>query len=138
LRIATRTSRSLIEQRREKSLRNRAAAGTIAAAFPAVESVRIQLQLESTTTPVPAAQIHALYPSAPAYFDFSCPYGDCDGSLDLNGAVVALLEEAGSRTTGKVRCSGTRIAAELKREPCGLSASYLVTAQYQAAGKPGG
>ena len=138
MRIVARTTRSLVEQRREKSLRRRAAAGTIAIAFPVVESVRIQLQMDSSTTLAPAGQTHALYPSAPAYFEFSCPHGDCDGSLDLNGVVLPLLKSAGAHATGTVRCSGSRIAGGMTREPCKLLASYWIFAQYQATKKATG
>lgn len=138
MRIAARTTRSLIEQRREKSMRRRAAAGTLENACPAIESVHVQLQVDSSTTPVPAPQTHALYPAAPAYFEFSCPHGDCDGSLDLNDIVLPLLKKAGSQVTGSVRCSGSRIAGGMTREPCQLVANYWVSAQYQAAKKATG
>ena len=91
MRIVSRTTRSLLEQKREKSLRRRVAAGNIAKAYPRVELVRLQLRFLPASGSVPAAQIHALYPSAPAYFEFACPYGDCDGSFDLNAVVQPFL-----------------------------------------------
>ncbi len=45
--IVSRTARSVREQQREKSLRKREAAGTLATAFPLSEQVRIHLQFVS-------------------------------------------------------------------------------------------
>jgi len=132
MRIVSRTTRSLLEQKREKSMRNSAAARTLAAAFPAVEQVRIQLQFVSQKGPAPAARTHALYPSAQAYFEFACPYGDCDGSFDLNSIVLPMLADAGSRAEGTLQCSGTRTAAGMTRQPCKLRADYWISAQHQA------
>lgn len=132
MRIVSRTTRSLLEQKREKSLRRRVAAGTIAKAFPRVEQIRLQLRFLPTAGSVPAAQIHALYPSAPAYFEFACPYGDCDGSFDLNSVVQPLLADNGARVEGTLLCSGTRTAAGMTRQPCKLRADYWVSAQHQS------
>lgn len=131
MRIVSRTTRSLLEQKREKSLRRRVAAGTIAKACPGVEQIRLQLRFLPTTGAVPAAQMHALYPSAPAYFEFACPYGDCDGSFDLNAIVLPLLADTGSRAEGTLLCSGTRTATGMTRQPCRLRADYWISAQYQ-------
>lgn len=132
MRIVSRTTRSLLEQKREKSLRKRVAAGTIAKAFPRVEQIRLQLRFLPTAGSVPAAQIHALYPSAPAYFEFACPYGDCDGSFELNTVVGPLLTDTGARVEGTLHCSGTRTAAGMTRQPCRLRADYWIGAQYQS------
>src|ERR1700741_1689475 len=97
--IVSRTTRSLLEQKREKALRRRTAAGTIAHSFPSVAQVRLQLRFVATTGPVPAAQVHSLFPSAPAYFEFACPYSDCDGSFDLDTVALPLLR--GSEAQGE-------------------------------------
>ena len=131
MRIVSRTTRSLLEQKREKSLRRRVAAGNIAKAFPGVELIRLQLRFLPTAGSVPAAQIHALYPSAPAYFEFACPYGDCDGSFDLNSVVLPFLRDGGSQAEGTLQCSGTRTAAGMTRQPCRLRADYWIGAQHQ-------
>jgi hypothetical protein len=138
MRIVSRTTRSLLEQKREKSLRRRVAAGNIAKAYPRVELVRLQLRFLPVSGSVPAAQIHALYPSAPAYFEFACPYGDCDGSFDLNAVVQPFLAKAGSQTDGTLLCSGTRTAAGMTRQPCKLRADYWVSAQHQAISRAAG
>lgn len=132
MRIVSRTTRSLLEQKREQSLRRRTAAGTIGKSFPTVLQVRLQLQFHALSGAVPAAQVHALYPSAPAFFEFACPYGDCDGGFDLNAVALPLLRKADGQCEGSLQCSGTRTAAGLTRQPCRLRADYWISAQYQA------
>jgi hypothetical protein len=138
MRIVSRTTRSLLEQKREKSLRRRVAAGTISKAFPGVEQIRLQLRFLPATGAVPAAQTHALYPSAPAYFEFACPYGDCDGSFDLNAVILPLLAGTGSRADGTLHCSGTRTATGMTRQPCRLRADYWISAQHQTINRATG
>ena len=132
MRIVSRTTRSLLEQKRERSLRNRQAAGTLAAACPRVERVRIQLRFLPVTGSVPAAQTHALYASAPAWFEFACPFGDCDGSFDLNAIVKPLLARSGPQASGSLHCSGTRTGSAMTRQPCQLRVDYWTAAEYQA------
>lgn len=132
MRIVSRTTRLLLEQKREKSMRNSAAARTLAAAFPSIELVRIQLQFVSQKGPVPAARTHMLYPSAQAYFEFACPHGDCDGSVDLNSVVLPLLRSSGSEVEGTLHCPGTRTGTGDTRPRCGQRVDYWVAARYQA------
>ena len=138
MRIVSRTTRSLLEQKREQSLRRRTAAGTIAKSFASIEQIRLQLQFLPTTGNVPAAQVHALYPSAPAYFEFACPYGDCDGSFDLNSIALPLLARSGAQADGSLQCTGTRTAAGMTRQPCKLRADYWISAQYQTITRAAG
>ena len=115
MRIVSRTARSLLEQKREKSMRKRQAAGTLATAFPRVEQIRIQLRFISKLGAVPAAQTHALYPSAQAYFEFACPHGD-----------------------GTLHCPGTRTGGGTTRPPCNQRVDYWIAAQYQAIARATG
>ena len=137
MRIVSRTARSLLEQKREKSMRKRQAAGTLASAFPRVEQIRIQLRFINKMGTVPAAQTHALYPSAQAYFEFACPHGDCDGSIDLNEIALPLLRTSGVQLDGTLHCPGTRTgggtgtAGATVRPPCGQRVDYWIAAQYQ-------
>lgn len=132
MRIVSRTQRSIREQEREKSVRKREAAGTLAAAFPRSELVHIHLQFVAAGGPAPAARTHALYPSADAYFEFSCPHGDCDGSIDLNDVVLPLLRSSGARADGTLRCPGTRAAGGGPRPRCNQRVDYWVVARYQS------
>lgn len=132
MRIVSRTTRTLLEQKRERSLRSRQAAGTLADCCPGVERVRIQLRFVPATGVVPAAQTHGLYPSAPAWFEFACPFGDCDGGFDLNAVIKPLLSRAGAQASGSLICGGTRTGSALSRQPCRLRADYWAAAEYQA------
>ena len=131
MRIVSRTTRSLLEQKRERSLRNRQAAGTLAGACPNLERVRIHLRFIPVAGVAPAAQTHELYPSAPAWFEFACPYGDCDGSFDLNAVVKPLLAKAGTQASGSLHCSGTRTGNAMTRQPCKLRLDYRAAAEYR-------
>jgi hypothetical protein len=138
MRFVSRTTRSLLEQSREQLLRRRVAAGTLGNAYPDVEQVRVELRFATSASAVPASQRHALYPSAPAYFEFPCPFGDCDGSFDLNGVASPLLKNSDSQADGTIGCSGSRICSGMTRQPCSLRADYWITAQYQASSDPRG
>lgn len=131
MRFVSRTTRSLLEQSREQSLRRRAAAGTLGRAFPEVERIRVELRFGSSVGSAPAAQVHALYPPAPAYFEFACPFGDCDGSFDLNGVASPLLANSSPQAHGTIQCSGSRTCSGTTRQPCSLRADYWITAHYR-------
>lgn len=137
MRFVSRSTRSLLEQSREQLLRRRAAAGTLGNAFPDVEQIRVELRFAASASSVPAAQRHALYPPAPAYFEFACPFGDCDGAFDLNGVASPLLMNSNPQANGTIQCSGSRTCSGMTRQPCNLRADYWITAQYQATGPKG-
>lgn len=131
MRFVSRTTRSLLEQSREQAQRRKAAAGTLGNAFADVDQVRIVLRFVASAGTVPAAQLHTLYPSAPAYFEFACPFGDCDGSFDLNGIATQLLANSDAQVKGSLRCTGSRTCGELPRKACSLRVEYWITAQYR-------
>ena len=132
MRIVSRTARQVREQQREKSMRRREAAGTLATAFPGTEMVRVHLQFLSNVGPVPAPRTHALYPSSQAYFEFACPHGDCDGSIDLNAVALPLLRSAGTQVNGTLHCPGTRTADGGARPRCNQRVDYWIVARYQS------
>jgi len=136
MRIVSRTTRSVRDQQRENSMRKRDAAGTLATAFPRAELVRIHLQFVSNDGPVPAARTHALYPSAQAYFEFACPYGDCDGSIDLNAVALPLLRSGATEANGTLSCPGTRTVEGDVRPRCNQRVDYWITARYQSVARP--
>jgi hypothetical protein len=130
MRLAARPSQPNAEQRRELSRRKRVAAGPLSSAFPAVESVRIELTFQDESSQQPVRQLHALYPAAPAYFEFSCPHGDCDGALDMNEIMSAMLKRSESNADGTLRCPGFRAGPGMTKRPCSLDAFYRIAAQY--------
>lgn len=132
MRFAARSTQAIIDQRREQSRRKRAAASAIGEAFPAVETIRIELSFRDLTRQEPAGQSHVMYPSAHAYFEFACPYGDCDGSLDLNSVVTSLMTHSTLQVQGMIRCPGLRTGKGMTKQPCGVHAHYRIAVQYGA------
>jgi hypothetical protein len=111
--------------------RDRAAAPVVRATFPTVEQLRIELKFEAPGSSAPTPQSHLLYPPAPAFFEFPCPYWDCDGQFDLTGAVRAALADATHRAEGVLECQGSRICDRASRRPCLLRLCYEVAATFQ-------
>jgi len=138
VRLASRSTQAIIEQRREQLRRKRAAASTIGSAFPAVETIRVELSFRDSTRQEPAGQSHIMYPSAHAYFEFACPYGDCDGSLDLNAVASSLMAHSTSQAQGTIQCTGLRTGKEMTKQPCGVHAQYRIAAQYAGNARAAG
>jgi len=91
-------------ERMEQFRRDRATAPVLRATFPTVEQLRIELKFEAPSSNAPTAQSHVLYPPARAYFEYPCPYRDCDGHFDLGSAVRAALCDAKHRAEGVLEC----------------------------------
>ncbi len=119
------------QERRERLRRDRAAALALRMVFPAVEQLRLELTFESTTSSTPAPQSHVLHPPARAFFEFPCPYADCDGQFDLTGAVNVALADPVQRAQGTLECSGVRARQIGSKQPCQLRLIYTVTATYR-------
>lgn len=138
MRIVSRTTRSVREQQREKSLRKREAAGVLATAFPRTDLVHIHLKFVSKQGPAPAARTHELYPAAQAFFEFTCPHGDCDGSIDMDAIVRPLLRSAGTQADGTLHCPGTRTGDGGVRPRCNQRVDYWIVARYQSVTRAAG
>ena len=108
--------------------RDRAMAPELRAAFPAVRQLRIELKFEGPSSSAPTPQSHVLFPPARAFFEYPCPYSDCDGQFDLGGAVKAALADATHRAEGVLECRGSRGRDRASRGPCLLRLIYEVTA----------
>ncbi len=136
MRLVTRSSVSLAEQRREQSRRRRVAAGTLGESFPQVQHLRIRLAFQDSAGPAPTGQIHDVYPSAPALFEFPCPHGGCDGGFDLTDAARSLMRASKPYAEGSQQCGGSRASQGPVRQPCTLRLSYRIAVQFEpAAGK---
>lgn len=131
MRLTAPSSRMTLDQRREQTRRRRIAAGPLAAAFPVVELVRIQLNFVDSSSHPPSGQVHVIYPPAPAFFEYACPYGDCDGGLDLNDAVASMVAKSTPQAEGTVGCTGFRAGAGPVKRPCELLAKFRIAAEYQ-------
>jgi hypothetical protein len=115
----------------DQSRRERAAAQVLRTLFPGLQHLRIELSFRGPTSSVPTPQSHMLYPPARAFFEYRCPYSDCDGQFDLGDAVKAALADAAHRTQGILECSGSRGRDPTSRRPCLLQLIYEVTATYR-------
>ena len=114
----------------ERLRRSRAAAPSLRVAFPSVQQLRLELSFASTTTNIPASQSHVLHPPARAFFEFPCPYADCDGRFDLTGAVELLLGNRLVKAAGTLKCQGHRPDRRVPRTPCQLHLTYEFTVTY--------
>jgi hypothetical protein len=115
----------LRRRRGEQRQRERAAAPSVAATFPGVDTLRLEMTFAGVA-PTPASQGVVLHAGAPAFFEFACPCNDCDGSIHLGDAVSSAVRTRVRRATGTVACSGNRVVAGTAA-PCALRASYVVT-----------
>ena len=115
--------------------RERAAAPQLRVAFPGVQQLRLELKFEGVTTNIPASQSHVLHPPARAFFEFPCPYADCDGQFNLTGAISLLLADrpskAGiSKAEGVLKCQGQRPDRRTTRASCQLHLNYEFIVTY--------
>ncbi|MBV8146376.1 MAG: hypothetical protein JO184_15370 [Gammaproteobacteria bacterium] len=116
--------------RMDQLRRDRATAPVVRTAFPALQHLRIELRFQGSGASVPTPQTHLLYPPARAFFEYQCPYSDCDGHFDLDGAVRAALAAATHRVEGVLECHGARGQDHASRRPCLLQLVYAVSLTY--------
>jgi hypothetical protein len=119
------------QERKDQLRRDRATAQVLRTAFPTVQHLRIELSFQGGTSSTPTPQSHVLYPPAAAFFEYRCPYSDCDGQFDLGSAVNTAIAEATHRAQGVLVCRGSRGLDPASRRPCLLQLNYKVTATYQ-------
>jgi len=119
------------QQRREQWRRDRAAALALRIVFPTVQQLRLELTFQDAPSCTPAPQSHVLHPPARAFFEFPCPYADCDGQFDLTGAVNDALTHPAHQAQGVLECSGMRPTQNIgSKQPCQLHLNYTVIASY--------
>jgi hypothetical protein len=124
LAVSVTTRKEQVEQLR----RERATAPALRTAFPTIKHLRIDLKFQGSGSSVPTAQTHLLYPPAHAFFEYLCPYSDCDGQFDLESAVRAASADTTHRAEGALECRGSRGQDPASRRPCLLQLIYEVTA----------
>ena len=130
MRLAARGLTEGRQERLDRRRRDRAAALALRAAYPGVERLRLDLHFHGARN-VPASQSHELHPPARAFFEFPCPYADCDGQFDLNNAVTAALSDGKRQVQGEMECTGSRARDHASKQPCRLQLIYKITALYQ-------
>jgi hypothetical protein len=121
---------SVFRERKERLRRARDAAQTLRSAFPTAMLVNVRLQFLPASAPPHAAQSFVMYPAARAFFEYPCPYGDCDGVYELHAAAIQVLGRESAEVSGTLECTGVRSRDGLQRQPCGLAMSYTITAQH--------
>lgn len=119
------------QERKDQLRRDRATAQVLRTAFPSLQNLRIELRFEGGGSSTPTPQSHVLYPPAPAFFEYRCPYSDCDGQFDLGSAVKTATADAKHQAQGVLVCRGSRGLDPSSRRPCLLQLNYDVTATYQ-------
>jgi hypothetical protein len=119
------------KEQTEQLRRDRATAPLLRTAFPSLQHLRIELRFQDSGSSVPTSQTHMLYPPARAFFEYQCPYSDCDGQFSLDGAVKAALADSRHRAEGVLECHGSRGQDIASRRACQLQLTYEVTATYQ-------
>src|SRR6516164_11363624 len=97
---------ALRQERGDQLRRERVTAPVLRAKFPTLEQLRIELKFEAPNAAAPTPQSHELYPPARAFFEFPCPYWDCDGRFDLGGVVSSSMTDSTHRTEGVLGCRG--------------------------------
>src|SRR5246127_3304739 len=120
------------QERRDRLRRDRAAALALREVFPAVQQLRLELLFQGSTSNTPAPQSHTLHAPARAFFEFPCPYADCDGHFDLAAAVETVICDPTRRAAGELRCYGMRAVHVGDKKSCQLLLCYTVTATFEA------
>jgi len=133
MKLATVSAESSRQQRYERLRRDRAAAQAIRAAYPTIATLGLELHFEGPDARVPADQRHVMHPPARAFFQFPCPYADCDGQFNLSEAVRAALTMSKKSAVGVLECSGLRVKDQSGRQPCKLHVHYVISPQYSRA-----
>lgn len=118
-----------VQLRRMQWVRDRASAQTLRSAYPGVALIRIELKFRDSPAggTTPAAQSHTVHPPAPAFFEYFCPYADCDGKFDLGPAATQAMNASMAHVEGTLECGGMRSRDGLPRQPCGLCLSYTLS-----------
>ena len=135
MRLALVTPAAKREVRREQLRRGRDTALALRQAFPGVEHVRLDFRFQSNGSTTPAVQSRTLHQAARAFFEFPCPFADCDGQFNLGSAVRIAVAGPAHRTTGELECCGKRRVRLGAPDPCQLRLTYTVTAVFESADK---
>jgi hypothetical protein len=128
---ASPSAESARQQRHDRLRRDRAAAQAIRSAYPTIVTLRLELHFEGSEARVPADQVHVMHPPARAFFEFPCPYADCDGQFNLSDAVGAALASTKKSAAGVLECIGLRAKDHAGRQSCKLHLHYTITPEYQ-------
>jgi len=93
--------------------------------------VRVELAFPAESLMAQGGQAFSIYPAAKAHFVYPCPYGDCDGTYDLNEIAFGSLQSGKRKTRGTLTCTGHRARNGKLACPCELAASYTITVRLE-------
>jgi hypothetical protein len=131
MKLALITPAAKRQELRERLRRSHATALPLRVLFPRVQQLRLEFVFRGPGPTTPAMQSHTLHAAARAFFEFPCPYADCDGEFDLSTAVKAALADPTHHATGGLECSGKRAKRMGASELCQLRLDYTVAAILQ-------
>ncbi|MEO8314254.1 MAG: hypothetical protein ABI645_05610 [Pseudomonadota bacterium] len=120
-------------ERLERLRKARVGAPTLRASAPNATHVGVELRFDADTYLEPAPQVFTIFPTAQAHFVYACPFGDCDGTYDLNDTVFGLLREEACQMADVLRCTGHRSHGGGAGTACGLGMAYAVIVHYEEA-----
>lgn len=113
-------------QQRDALRRARAAAPVLRDAWPHASMVRVELAFEENAPLGHAPQAFSIFPGARAHFVYACPFGNCDGSFDLNAIAFDALGAGQRRVRGALTCTGHRTRDGKSHSPCELPVTYSI------------
>lgn len=132
MRLSRRRKANSAEDRREQLRHARTSAPTLRDSSSAAEQVWVELVFDAHSHLAPAPHVFTVFPPAQAHFVYACPFGDCDGTYDLNEQVFGLLRTRMCQTKGVLVCSGHRSSGGASGSPCGQGVAYAVSVRYGA------
>jgi len=110
-------------------------AGPIRSAYPTIVTLRLELHFEGSEARVPADSSACHAPTGrAAFFEFPCPYADCDGQFNLSDAVGAALSSGEEIGGGAAWACWSAWVFGPRTKPAGSRASlhlhYTITPEY--------
>jgi hypothetical protein len=129
MRFPSRNKLPTARDRADQMRKRRADSSTLREVSPGTALVNVHLNFLPLSAPPHAAQSFVLYPAARAFFEYPCPYGDCDGIYDFSAEAKRALGHEKKCITGTVECSGMRSRDGTQKQPCGLRVSYSISVE---------
>ncbi len=135
MKLASRKTISVSEQRRNNLQLERARAVAVRDMYPALGQLQVSLVFNDGSLRTPSPQSHTFFPAARAFFRFTCPCAECDGNFDLREPVSELVTSlsrsrrgAARQTKGRLSCEGVRLRDRVGSRPCPMKLEYELTA----------
>lgn len=135
MKLASRKTASVSEQRRNNLQLERARAVAVRDMYPALAQLQISLVFGDGGLRTPSPQSHTFFPPARAFFRFTCPCAECDGDFDLREPVNELVTSpsrsrrgAARQAKGRLSCEGVRLRDRVGSRPCPMKLEYELAA----------